>query len=86
MNGSPLVPQRAQRGAWWSLHRLHGGPVRSTMRKRAHPEGLGPRCSPAASLLLLAGLGSEAGFQTCPRKAGLCGLEAPDAEASLLSV
>ena len=56
------------------------------MREMAHPEGLGPRCSPAALLLLLAGLGSEAGFQTCPRKASLRGLEAPDAEASLLSV
>ena len=86
MKGSPLVPQRAQRGARWSLHRLHGGPVRSTMREMARPEGLGPRCSPAALLLLLAGLGSEAGFQTCPRKASLRGLEAPDAEASLLSV
>ena len=36
--------------------------------------------------LLLAGLGPEAGFQTSPRKAGLLGLEAPDAKASLLSV
>ena len=75
MKGSLLVPQRAQRGARRSLHRLHSGPMRSTMSEMAHPEGLGPRCPPA-SLLLLAGLGPEAGFQTSPRKAGLLGLEA----------
>lgn len=81
--GSPLVPPGAQRGARWSLQIPRR--TREKLKEKDASRGAGPLCPPA-SLLLLAGLGLEAGFQTSPRQAGLLGLEAPDAKACLLSV